>query len=50
MQKKISVGSDDKNELIQAVKLRLNQDTCLVAIYTGPQTSGKNMKNALTNL
>lgn len=42
--------SDNKNELIQAIKVKLDLKTFLVGIYVGPNTSGKNLDEILNRL
>lgn len=50
LQERISLVSDDKNELIQAVKIKLDHKTCLVGMYVGPHTSGLKLERILTKM
>lgn len=47
LQEKIFLVSYDKNELLQAVKLKLDVKTCLVGIYFGSHTSCGKMEGKL---
>lgn len=50
LQQRIALVSEDSNELIQEIKLRMGQNTCVVGMYAGPQTSGKKVGEVLINI
>lgn len=50
MQEKNSVVSDDKNELIQIVKLKLDKKTFIVRIYVGIHTNGGTREHILSKI
>lgn len=47
---RLDITEDGKNELIQALKMRLSGNTFLVGMYIGPQTSGEIFKESMTNI
>lgn len=50
LRKRIVFLSVNRNELVQAIKERLEQNTSVAGIYAGPQTSGKKHEEALKKI
>lgn len=48
--KLLKIAEDGKIELIKAVKMTLNGNTCIVGMSIGSQTSGKRLEEAMTNI
>lgn len=50
LQNKVELGAAVSKEFVQAVKVKLDKDTCLVGAYVAPKTSGNKAEEPLENI